>query len=74
VDDRNAYMRSLHLARYAGDEAATGAEYAGMGYIAGDDKPGDAKSDDKPYINMPNREFLTYLNPRAITLGIGINF
>jgi hypothetical protein len=74
ADDRTAYMRSLHLARYAGDEAATADEYKVMGYTAGDDKPGDVKSADKPYINMPNREFLTYLNPRAITFGIGLNF
>jgi hypothetical protein len=74
ADDRTVYMRSLHLARYNGDIAATAEEYKALGCIAGDDKPGDVKSDDKPYINMPNREFLTYLNPRAITFGIGLNF
>jgi len=74
ADDRISYMRSLRLDRYNGDEYATKAEYEAMGYIAGDDKPGDIKSDDKPWIDMPNREFLTFFNPRHITLGIGINF
>jgi hypothetical protein len=74
LDDRVNYMRSLRLERYNGDEVATKEEYEAMGYIAGDDKPGDVKSKDKPWINMPNREFLTYLNPRAITFGLQINF
>ncbi len=74
ADDRTSYMRSLHLQRYNGDEFATKAEYEAMDCIAGDDKPGDVKSDDKPYIDMPDREFLTYLNPRTITFGLGINF
>ncbi|MBN2012698.1 TonB-dependent receptor [candidate division KSB1 bacterium] len=73
LDDRVNYMRSLRLARYNGDEYATKAEYAAMGYIAGDDKPGDTDKD-KPWIDMPNREFLTYLNPRAITFGFVVNF
>jgi len=72
--DRMDYMRSLHLARYAGDNVATAEEYKAMGYTAGNDKPGDVKSKDKPYINMPNREFLTFLNPRTITFGIRLNF
>jgi hypothetical protein len=72
--DRNNYMRSLRLPRYNGDAAATKEEYAAKGYIAGDDKPGDVQSKDKPYINMPNRGFLTYLNPRTVALGIALNF
>jgi outer membrane receptor protein involved in Fe transport len=74
ASDRIAYMRSLHLPRYNGDEVATKAEYAAMGYVGGDDKPGDVKSSDKPYIDMPNRDFLTYLNPRAVTFGVAVNF
>lgn len=74
ANDRNSYMRSLRLSRYNGDEAATKEEYEAMGFIAGDDKPGDVKSADKPWIDMPNRGFLTYLNPRTITMGFGLNF
>lgn len=74
ASDRTAYLKSLHLARYNGDAAATKEEYAARGYIAGDDKPGDVKRDDKPYIDMPNRGFLTYLNPRTVTFGLAVNF
>lgn len=74
ADDRYNYMRSLRLPRYNGDEVATKEEYAAMGYIGGDDKPGDVKSKDKPWIDMPNREFLTFFYPRTFTFGIGINF
>jgi len=74
ADDRTLYMRSLRLPRYDGDEVATKEEYEALGCIAGDDKPGDVKSDDKPYIDMPNREFLTYLHPRTVTIGFGLNF
>lgn len=74
TSDRTAYMQSLHLSRYNGDAAATKAEYKEMGYTAGNDKPGDIKSKDKPYIDMPNRGFLTYFNPRTVTFGIGLNF
>ncbi|MBN1154452.1 TonB-dependent receptor [candidate division KSB1 bacterium] len=74
LDDRVKYMRSLRLERYNGDNVATKEEYEAMGYKAGDDKPGDVKSDDKPWIDMPNREFLTYYNPRAFTFGLQVNF
>ncbi|MFH1851244.1 MAG: TonB-dependent receptor [Candidatus Neomarinimicrobiota bacterium] len=67
-DDWRSYLESLHLPMYD-DEA-----YEAAGYTGGDDKVGDVKSDDKPYINMPNREFLTYLNPRRLSLGFRINF
>jgi hypothetical protein len=49
-------------------------QYVAAGYTGGKDKVGDVYSDDKPHINMPNRGFLTFLNPRSITLGIRINF
>jgi hypothetical protein len=74
ASDRNAYMRSLHLPRYNGDAAGTKEDYRAMGLIGGDDKPGDVKSSDKPYIDMPNRGFLTYLNPRRVTFGLYVNF
>ena len=74
ANDRYNYMRSLRLPRYLGDEVATFEEYHAMGFEPGNDKPGDVKSKDKPWIDMPNREFLTFLNPRTITFGIGLNF
>jgi hypothetical protein len=74
TDDYVNYMKSLHLPRYNGDEVATKEEYEAMGLIGGHDKPGDIKSKDKPWVDMPNREFLTFFNPRTITFGIGFNF
>lgn len=67
-DDWRNYLESLHLPMY-NDE-----QYTAAGYTGGDDKVGDVYSNDKPHINMPNRKFLTYLNPRSISLGIRINF
>ena len=64
--DYRLYLESLHLPMYEG------AEYQAAGYTPGDDQPGDKKSSDKDYINMPNRGFLTYLNPgpRYIEFGV----
>jgi hypothetical protein len=38
------------------------------------DQVGDLSSDDKPYINDPNREFLWYLDPRYVQFGIRFSF
>jgi len=67
-DDWRSYLESLHLPMYKDEQ------YEAAGYTGGNDRVGDRKSDDKPYINMPNRNFLTYLNPRRISLGLRINF
>lgn len=67
-EDREDYYRSLHLPMYEGEG------YKAEGLIAGDDKLGDVKSDDKPYIDMPDRDFLTFINPRFVTLGLRVNF
>ncbi len=67
-DDWREYLRSLHLPMYNGEE------YLADGLTGGHDRVGDIRSDDKDYINMPNRQFLTYLNPRRITLGLRVNF
>ena len=64
VDDYESYMESLHLPMYEDVDNLK----------AGDDKPGMIKSDDKSYIDMPNRHFLTYTNPRSVTIGVGLNF
>lgn len=66
--DRRRYLESLHLPMYKGEE------YQARGYTGGDDRPGDVKSSDKPYINMPNRAFLTYLDPRTVVFGLKFNF
>jgi hypothetical protein len=66
-EDQRNYYESLHLPMYAG------AEYQSAGYIAGNDKPGDVKSDEKPYINMPDRNYLTYFGMRTIFFGLRID-
>jgi len=66
--DEEYYLKSLHLPMYEGED------YKAAGWVGGNDKPGDVKSDDKPYIDMPNRDFLRYLNERAIFFGIKIDF
>ncbi len=66
--DKTKYLESLHLPMYEGEE------YQDQGYEPGDDKPGDFKSDDKDYINDPDRDFLTNLNPRAIFVGLRVDF
>ncbi|MFC1543471.1 carboxypeptidase regulatory-like domain-containing protein [Candidatus Neomarinimicrobiota bacterium] len=66
--DRQAYYESLHLPMYKGQE------YQDAGYVGGNDQLGDVKSDDKPYIDMPNRGFLTYLDVRSVFFGLRFNF
>jgi len=65
--DREDYLKSLHLPQYQGEE------YQAQGLTPGHDQPGDIKSKDKPYIDMPNRKFLTFTNPTVWTLGIRVN-
>ena len=67
-DDWRDYLESLHLPMYDGEE------YLAKGYTGGDDRLGDVSSKTKPHINMPNRGFLTYLNPRRFTIGFRYNF
>ncbi len=63
--DFEQYMKSLHLPMYKDPRYS---------YEGGNDKPGDVRSKDKPYINMPNRYFLTYTNPRSFFFGLRVNF
>lgn len=72
--DRRDYLESLHLPMYNEPEYKALRDEAAGKYIGGNDKPGDIKSDKKPYINMPNREFLTYRDMRSYFFGIRVNF
>jgi len=67
-EDERSYYYSLHLPQYKGEE------YKQAGFVGGNDKPGDMKSKDKPYIDMPDRKFLTYLDLRTISFGLRIGF
>lgn len=67
-DDRRKYLESLHLPMYNAEE------YQGVGYTGGNDKVGELRSDEKPYINDPDLGYLKYLDPRTVTLGIRVDF
>ncbi len=68
-DDRNNYYQSLHLPLYGTEEYEDDPSR-----IEGNDRLGDVKSDDKPYIDMPNIEHLAFRNPRSFNFGFGFNF
>ncbi len=74
AQDRRDYLETLHLPMYDAPEFQSRRDEVNGKYIGGDDKPGDIKSDDKPYINMPNRDFLTYRNLRSVEFGLRIEF
>jgi len=73
-DDMRNYLASLHLPMYdSPDYDALRASSPGN-YIAGDDKVGDLRSQDKPYINDPNYSFWLYKQPRDIWFGLRVDF
>ncbi len=68
-NDRRSYLTSLHLPMYKDKEI-----YSGDEYVAGDDKPGDRRSEDKNYINDPDNKMWLYGEPRDIWFGINFSF
>ena len=73
-DDFEAYMSSLHLPDYADPFYDSIRDEANGKYIAGDDKIGDLRSSDKPYINDPNNDIFLFGNPRAVWFGVMLDF
>ena len=78
-DDPN-YLASLRLPMYD-DPLYDGLRASNEGlpenewkYVAGNDKVGDLRSEDKPYINDPDLDLLYYLERRQIWFGINIFF
>jgi outer membrane receptor protein involved in Fe transport len=72
--DESTYLRSLHLPMYDSPEFDDVRDEERGWYIAGNDKVGDLRSDDKPYINDPNVAFLLYGEKRQIWFGIKVDF
>ena len=66
-DERN-YYDSLRLPMYEEEM------YQNAGYLPGNDRIGDVKSDEKPYIDMPNRDIFTFYNMRAVFFGLKVYF
>jgi hypothetical protein len=72
--DEKAYLASLHLPMYDSEEYDALRELNPGLYVAGNDEIGDFRSDNKPYINDPNRDFLMYGEKRQIWFGLKIDF
>ncbi|MGH7495470.1 MAG: TonB-dependent receptor [bacterium] len=84
--DFDAYMRSLHLPDEVAGKLGYGnipgddrpGDYRKGPYIPWDQNADEATKDEwrknKSYIDMPNFEFLTFLNPREIFWGLKIAF
>jgi outer membrane receptor protein involved in Fe transport len=73
-NDLNKYLASLHLPMYDSPEFDQLRENQPGYYIPGDDKVGDLRSDEKPYINDPNYSFWLFGQPRDIWVGVRIDF
>jgi outer membrane receptor protein involved in Fe transport len=72
--DQTKYLASLRLKMYdSPDYDALRAANPGY-YIAGNDKIGDLRSDDKPYINDPNYSYWIYGKPRDIWFTLKVDF
>ncbi|MBD3275511.1 MAG: TonB-dependent receptor [Candidatus Marinimicrobia bacterium] len=73
--DRRDYLASLHLPMYDSPEFDDLRANSPEGYYTpGDDKPGDVRSSDKPYINDPNIRMWLWDQPRDIWLGLTLTF
>jgi len=73
--DRDEYFKSLHLEIYDEEPFLTDDEVSGPEELGVEpDHVGDLQSEDKPYINNPNKEYLYYLDPRYVQFGIRFSF
>lgn len=85
--DYNAYMQSLHLPKEIGDKLGYGnipgndrpGDYRTVPYEPYDPNDPDPERqkrilETKAYIDMPNMEYFTFLNPRDIFFGIKLNW
>lgn len=72
--DYNNYLASLHLPIYDSPEYDQIRELNAGKYIAGNDKVGDLRSAEKPYINDPDNPLFLYGQPRDIWFGVRFDF
>ncbi len=73
-NDRTVYLKSLHLEMYKEEPYLSTPGFTAPAEGEEPDHIGDLQSEDKPYINNPNREFLWYLDPRYVQFGIRFSF
>ncbi|MFH0991102.1 MAG: TonB-dependent receptor [bacterium] len=71
--DQETYYKSLCLPIYDNPAFDQLRQQNPGFYLPGNDQLGDVKSDDKPYIHMPSRDFLIYRDLRYVTFGIRVN-
>ncbi len=74
TNDEYKYFSSLRLPMYDSPEFDLLREKNPGNFIAGNDKVGDMRSADKPYINDPNYPFWLYGQPRDIWFGLRFSF
>ena len=72
--DESDYLKSLHLPMYDSPQFDTFREQFPGLYVVGNDKPGDLRSDDKPYINDPNQALWMFVWPRDLWFGVNVYF
>ncbi|MBU1101863.1 MAG: TonB-dependent receptor [Bacteroidetes bacterium] len=72
--DYDKYMASLKLPMYNSPEYDQLRSANPGFYEGGNDKVGDLRSDEKPYINDPNLPFWLYGYPRDVWFGLRIDF
>jgi hypothetical protein len=72
--DQNDYIRSLHLEAYNEEPWIDDPYRNGPAEGEEPDHIGDLRSEEKPYIDNPDREYLWYLNPRYVQFGIRFSF
>jgi hypothetical protein len=73
-DDTKKYLSSLRLPMYDSPEFNDLRVQNPGSYIAGNDKIGELRSADKPYINDPDYSYFTFGQPRDIWFGFKIDF
>ena len=56
------------------DETINGVSYKAGQKVTTEDKIGDMRSSDKPWINSPNVDLFTYGYTRAVWMGIRFDF
>jgi hypothetical protein len=86
ANDFIAYMKSLHLPAEIGDPLGYGnipgndqpGDYRTGPYIPWDPNASDSQKAEweknKSYIDMPNQEYFTFLNPRDVFWGLKLSF
>ena len=72
--DAENYFASLRLPIYNSPEFDEKRSQSPGLYLPGNDKPGDLRSEEKPYINNPDYTYFIYGEPRDIWFGLRVDF